>query len=181
VAPAQLPVGDYVISDRVCVERKAAGDLAASIRDGRLFDQAQRLLQTWPAPVLVIEASTVDPMPESWRGAVCKVVEQGVTVLQTRDLEDTAGWIARLAKRARRCPSQVGALPTGRRRSPIGAAAQAELMLTSVHGISPATARRVLGHFGSVAGVARAELRDLREVPGVGPGRARALREALHG
>lgn len=178
---AQLPVGDYVISDRICVERKARGDLAASIRDGRLFEQAERLLQAWPSPVLVIEDSPVDPMPESWRGAVCKLVEQGVTVLQTRDVEDTAAWIARLAKRARRDPSRVGVLPTGRRRSPAAAAAQAELMLTCVRGISPATARRLLGHFGSVARMAGADVRELRQVRGVGIGRAQALRDALAG
>jgi len=97
------------------------------------------------------------------------------------DVENSAGWIARLAKRARRDPSQVGVLPNGRRRSPPGAAAQAELMLTCVHRISPATARRLLGHFGSVAEVAAADLRALQQVPGVGKGRARALREALHG
>lgn len=176
---AQLPVGDYVVSARVCVERKARGDLAASIRDGRLFDQAERLLQAWPSPVLVVEDSPVDPMPEGWRGAVCKLVEQGITVLQTDGVEDTAAWVARLAKRARRHPDQVGLLPTGRRRSPREAAAQAELMLSCVHGVSPATARRLLGHFGSVARVATADLRELQQVPGVGKGRAQALRDAL--
>lgn len=135
---AQLPVGDYVVSERICVERKARGDLAASIRDGRLFEQAERLLAACP-PVLVIEDPPVDPLPEAWRGAVCKLVEQGVTVLQTRGVEDTAAWIARLAKRARRDPSQVGLLPTGMRRSPAGALAQAEMMLSCVHGMSPAT------------------------------------------
>jgi DNA excision repair protein ERCC-4 len=176
---AQLPVGDYVVSERICVERKARGDLPASIRDGRLFEQAERLLQAWPSPVLVIEDLHVEPMPESWRGAVSKLLEQGVTVLQTRNAEDTAAWIARLAKRARRDPSRVGLLPTGRRRSPPGADAQAELMLTSVHGISPATARRLLAHFGSVARVATAGARELQEVAGVGKGRARALRDVL--
>lgn len=102
-------------------------------------------------------------------------------MLQTRGIEDSAAWIARLAKRARRDPALVGLLPTGRRRSPPGAAAQAELMLTCVHGISPATARRLLGHFGSVAGVAEADLRALQAVPGIGRGRAPALRDALGG
>ena len=176
---AQLPVGDYVISQWVCVERKARGDLGASIRDGRLFEQAERLLQDWPSPVLLVEDVPVDPLPESWRGAVCKLVEQGVTVLQTRDLEDSAAWIARLAKRARRHPDTVGVLPLGRKRSPVAAAAQAEMMLTCVHGISPATARRVLRHFGSVAAVAAADERALREVAGVGKLRAGALRAAL--
>lgn len=176
---SQLPVGDYVISARVCVERKAGGDLGASIRDGRLFEQAERLLEAWPSPVLLIEAPPVSPLPEQWRGAVCKLVEQGVSVLQSQSVEDSAAWIGRLAKRARRDPSRIGVLPVGRRRSALGADAQAELMLACVHGISPATARRVLRHFGSVERVAAASARELQAVPGVGKGRAAALRAAF--
>ena len=131
--------------------------------------------------MLLVEDCPVEPMPESWRGAVCKLVEQGVTVLQTRDAEDSAAWIARLAKRARRDPARIGLLPTGRRRSPVAAAAQAELMLTCVRGISPAAARRLLDHFGSVAEVAAADARALQAVPGIGKGRAGALRDALGG
>ncbi len=179
LAAGQLPVGDYVVSDRVCVERKAGGDLSSSIRDGRLFEQAERLLEAWPSPVLLIEAAPVTPLPEQWRGAVCKLVEQGVTVLQATGPEDSAAWIARLAKRARRTPGQVGALPVGRRRSAREAAVQAEHMLSCVHGISPATGRRVLRHFGSIEAVAAAGLSELQEVPGVGRGRAQALRDAF--
>jgi hypothetical protein len=40
---ARLPAGDYVVSDRLVVERKGATDLAASIKDRRLFEQLGRL------------------------------------------------------------------------------------------------------------------------------------------
>src|SRR3712207_8568162 len=51
----QLPVGDYVLSDRVVVERKTGADLAASIKDRRLFEQIERLGEAYPAVVLVVE------------------------------------------------------------------------------------------------------------------------------
>jgi hypothetical protein len=81
---AQLPVGDYVISERVCVERKAGSDLAASIRDGRLFEQVERLLQTRPSPVLMSRTARAGsrawpsaPAGTRARSACCPTVAAG--------------------------------------------------------------------------------------------------------
>ena len=57
--PEQLPAGDYVISDRLVVERKTGADLAASIKDRRLFEQIERLKETFEAVVLVVEGEPV--------------------------------------------------------------------------------------------------------------------------
>lgn len=43
VAFVQLDIGDYLIDDRILIERKSLVDLAASIKDGRLFRQTLRL------------------------------------------------------------------------------------------------------------------------------------------
>ncbi|MGC8850441.1 MAG: helicase-related protein, partial [Candidatus Bathyarchaeia archaeon] len=40
---ASLPHGDYILSERVAVERKTINDFASSIIDGRLFEQASTL------------------------------------------------------------------------------------------------------------------------------------------
>ena len=50
-----LPVGDYVLGLGLAVERKGPIDLGASIRDGRIFDQAVRLQSTFPQAVLILE------------------------------------------------------------------------------------------------------------------------------
>ena len=52
---AQLPVGDYIISDRTCVERKTVPDFEKSIMDNRLFDQIKRLSESFAKPILLIE------------------------------------------------------------------------------------------------------------------------------
>jgi ERCC4-type nuclease len=46
---ARLPAGDYVVSDRLVVERKGPTDLAASIKDRRLFEQLARLAEAYPS------------------------------------------------------------------------------------------------------------------------------------
>ena len=174
-----LPVGDYVLGPGLAVERKGPNDLGASIRDGRIFDQAVRLQSAFPQAVLVLEGEPSGIAEDAWRGAVCRLVEDGFTVLHSLDAEDSAAWIARLAKRAWR------AAPTtrheGPRRAPRHPSAQAEVMLSVVPGISTTMARSLLAAFGSVAGVAAAAPEGLRRHPGIGRVRAARLAEALHG
>lgn len=174
-----LPVGDYVLGTGLAVERKGPTDLGASIRDGRIFDQAVRLQSAFTQAVLLVEGEPRGIAEDAWRGAVCRLVEDGFTVLHSLDAEDSAAWIVRLAKRARR-PGPT-ARTEGPRRSPRHPSAQAEAMLSVVPGISTAMARSLLAVHGSLAAVAAASPADLRRHPGIGRVRAARLVEALHG
>ena len=51
----QLSVADYVISDRVGIERKSAQDFSDSIKDGRLFKELIELLSNFERPILILE------------------------------------------------------------------------------------------------------------------------------
>jgi DNA excision repair protein ERCC-4 len=174
-----LPVGDYVLGVGLAVERKGPTDLGASIRDGRIFDQAVRLQAAFAQAVLVLEGEPSGIAEDAWRGAVCRLVEDGFTVLHSLDVEDSAAWIIRLAKRARR----AGPTPRtdGPRRAPRHPSAQAEAMLTVVPGISRTMARSLLASYGSVAAIAEAAPEDVRRHPGIGRVRAGRLAEALKG
>jgi DNA excision repair protein ERCC-4 len=112
------------------------------------------------------------------RGSV-PLVEDGFTVLHSLDVEDSAAWIVRLAKRARRGAPTKRA--DGPRRAPRHPSAQAEAMLSVVPGISAAMARSLLAAYGSLAAVAAAAPEGLRRHPGIGRVRAARLAEALHG
>ena len=175
---ADLPVGDYVLGPGLAVERKGPADLGASIRDGRLFDQAERLQSVFPQAVLLLEG---EPRiaEDAWRGAVCRLIEDGFTVLHSLDADDSAAWLVRLAKRARR-PAPT-TRTEGPRRAPRHPSAQAEVMLSIVPGISAVMARSLLTSYGSLAAIADAGPDDLRRHPGIGRVRAARLAEALHG
>jgi ERCC4-type nuclease len=174
-----LPVGDYVLGPGLAVERKGPADLGASIRDGRIFDQAVRLQSAFPQAVLLVEGEPRWIAEDAWRGAVCRLVEDGFTVLHSLDVEDSAAWIVRLAKRARRAAPTVRT--EGPRRAPRHPSVQAELMLSVVPGISRSMARSLLAAYGSVEAVAAAAPRELRRHPGIGRVRADRLAEALRG
>lgn len=178
VQVTDLPVGDYVLGPGLAVERKGPTDLGASIRDGRLFDQAARLQSTFPQAVLLIEGEPRIAQ-DAWRGAVCRLVEDGFTVLHSHNAADSAAWIVRLAKRARRVAPT--ARIDGPRRAPRHPSVQAEVMLSVVPGISLAMARSLLSAYGSVAAVSAAAPEGLRRHPGIGRVRAARLAEALHG
>ena len=174
-----LPVGDYVLGLGLAVERKGPADLGASIRDGRIFDQAVRLQSAFAQAVLLVEGEPRGIAEDAWRGAVCRLVEDGFTVLHSLDAEDSAAWIVRLAKRARR------AAPTSRadgpRRAPRHPSAPAEVMLSVVPGISSTMARGLLAAHGSLAAVAAAAPDELRRHPGIGRVRAARIAEAMRG
>lgn len=173
-----LPVGDYVLGPGLAVERKGPSDLGASIRDGRLFEQAVRLQSTFVQAVLLIEGEPRFVAEDAWRGAVCRLVEDGFTVLHSLDVEDSVAWLVRLAKRARRPAATVRA--EGPRRVPRHPSAQAEVMLSVVPGISTTMSRSLLDAYGSLAGVAAAAPEGLRSHPGIGPVLAGRVAEALH-
>jgi DNA excision repair protein ERCC-4 len=174
-----LPVGDYVLGLGLGVERKGPTDLGSSIRDGRIFDQAVRLQSSFAQAVLVLEGEPQGIAEDAWRGAVCRLVEDGFTVLHSLDAEDSAAWIVRLAKRAQRTGPTTR--NEGPRRAPRHPSAQAEAMLTIVPGISTTMARSLLGAYGSVAAVAAAAPEGLLRHPGIGPVRAGRLAQALNG
>ena len=55
VVPCTLTVGDYVLTPDICIERKSIKDLVSSFKSGRLFNQAETMLQHYKYPMLLIE------------------------------------------------------------------------------------------------------------------------------
>lgn len=69
VVPCLLTVGDYVLTPTICIERKSVRDLISSFKNGRLFNQAETMLQHYKHPMLLIEfeqnkSFTLDPFAD---------------------------------------------------------------------------------------------------------------------
>jgi DNA excision repair protein ERCC-4 len=170
----RLPAGDYVVSDRLVVERKGPTDLAASIKDRRLFEQLARLADAYPSVVLIVEGDPVHMHEAAWQGALGRALTLGASVLRTTDAQDSAAWIARLYRQEGKPPSGPRGMPRVRR--PTDDDLQtAEDVLRSLPGISTVGAGRLLAHFGSLERVFAARSEELLEVRGIGPVRALRL------
>jgi Fanconi anemia group M protein len=178
--PRQLDVGDFVLSDRVAVERKTTADFVDSLVDGRLFDQL-RQLKAYPRPFLLLEGDSLyghrNVSAEAIVGAVASiVVEYGIPVLQTKDPLDTARFLVAVAKREQQRDNRRIAVRAGK---PMEDAERQVFLLGGLPGVSDVLARRLLDRFGSVAAVLAAPVRDLAEVDGIGPGKASEIRRIL--
>ncbi|OMH80751.1 DNA repair endonuclease XPF [Zancudomyces culisetae] len=55
VVPRTLLIGDYVLHDQLCVERKAVPDLIQSLASGRLYSQAGAMREHYKSSALLIE------------------------------------------------------------------------------------------------------------------------------
>jgi ERCC4-type nuclease len=177
-----LPAGDYDVGNGALVERKTVRDLHESIRSGRLWPQLGRLRRLSTVPYVLIEGQDLDrgPLePNLVRGACLAVLGQGVGVIWTQNVADSARWLDLLAKRrdAGRRPRRDRPAYAQRRKATVDDAGEA--MLAAVPGISSASARELLRRFHSVAAVVQAGPRAWETVPGIGRAKAEALRRAV--
>ncbi|MCJ7648255.1 MAG: hypothetical protein MUP85_06555 [Candidatus Lokiarchaeota archaeon] len=102
----QLDVADIIISEEVAIERKEGSDFVSSIMDNRLFEQMMRLKETYSKPILILEGLNDNVFENtgmkinSIYGALCKVsYVMGISVVPTRNLDDTVIAIERIAFR----------------------------------------------------------------------------------
>jgi Fanconi anemia group M protein len=179
-----LQVGDYVLSDRVCVERKTTDDFLSTLVDGQrdLFGQLSDLRRSFDRPILVVEGSGLYTKrrvhPNAIRGALGSIaVDFGLPIIPTESAEDTAAFLYAVAKReqegGRHSPAMHG------RKSSLTLKEQQEYLISSVSNIGPVVAKRLLRHFGSVQNVINAPPKDLMAVPGIGPKTATRIREVV--
>ncbi len=105
VIQKMLDVGDYVVSDKVVIERKRASDFISSIVDGRLFEQAKKLADSCSRPVLILEGNLWSATRyrnvhvHAVLGALLTLaLKFNVLVLLSRDPEMTAFYIYDLAR-----------------------------------------------------------------------------------
>ncbi len=102
----RLDIADIIISSEIAIERKKGSDFISSIMDNRLFEQIVRLKDTYTTPILILEGLN-DKVFErtgmkisSIYGALSVVsYKLGISVIPTRNIEDTAIVIERIAYR----------------------------------------------------------------------------------
>ena len=102
----QLDIADVVVSDEVAIERKEGFDFVSSIMDNRLFEQIMRLQETYNTPILILEGlndnvfENVGMKISSIYGALAFIsYKLGIAVIPTRNIEDTAIVVERVAYR----------------------------------------------------------------------------------
>ena len=179
-----LKVGDYVLSDRVCVERKTADDFLNTLFDPArgLFDQIINMKREYLRPVMIVEGEGLYTKrrisPEAIHGIIASImVDYGIPVLFTANEEDTASYIYTLARREQLDRKRT-VNPHARKSSQTLSERQ-EYLVSAISEVGPVIARNLLSHFGSVKNIAEASVEELQAVDKVGPKTAARIREIM--
>ena len=178
---AQLPVGDYILSERMCVERKTVRDFESSIISARVFDQLDRLNRDFRKPLLLLEGNDTEFTMQKnvILGAIISIYgDYNVQVIRSGDAGETVTTLARLAEREQeekvREPRIIGS-----KRAYTNSQWQV-LILGSMPGIGPKLAISLIRHFKTIRGVVSAEPDDLMEVEKIGKKKADKIYDLLN-
>jgi Fanconi anemia group M protein len=178
----QLDVGDYVVSDRIGVERKSSEDFVRTLFDNRLFEQLRALKAAYETPILIIEGERTftahDAHVSSIRGAIATIAaDMGIGIIHSSSLEESAAYLILLARREQEQKAGVPRARGDKRERDMRS--QMVFIVEGLPGVSAKLARRLLEHFGSVGAVFSASAEDLMGVEGIGEKTAERIREAI--
>jgi Fanconi anemia group M protein len=181
-----LEVGDYVLSDRVVVERKTVTDFLDTLlgSDRSLFAQLKDAARHYARPVVIIEGGGLyeerNVHPNAIRGALASMaVDFGASVMQTADEDGTADLLETIARREQESSDREVSVHAEKSTKTLPE--QQEYVVSSIAEVGPVTARALLHHFGSVEAVMTADEESLQAVDGVGAVTAERIREVVGG
>ncbi len=176
-----LSVADYVLSDRVAVERKTDRDFVESIvkKDRDLFNQLARLKSAYSRPLLIIEGENLYRInPTAVRGAIAAItVDFGIPVIWTRNSDETAEYLAIIARREQVIKKRKPALHDGKTKKTLKE--MQEYVVSSLSNVGPVTAKNLLDYFQTVERIVTAKEDELTKVPNVGLKTARRIRKLV--
>ena len=177
-----LAVGDYVLSDRVVVERKTVPDFLDTLTGGdrSLFEQVGDDARNYARPVVVIEGEDLygqrNVHPKAIHGALASLaVDFGASVMRTDGEEATADLLEVIAEREQEEGDREVSVHGEKQSRTL--AEQQEYTVASIAEVGPVTARSLLEQFGSVEAVMTADEEELQEAEGVGGVTAERIRE----
>jgi len=173
-----LSVGDFVVSNRIVIERKTHSDFISSIIDGRIFEQAKNLKNNFKRPIILIEGYSTREMNENALKAALASLLVGfeISILTTKNPLDTARTIFWIAKKEQGEAGREIAIRVGKK--PKELRKLQEFIVCSIPGVSTKTAKKLLQHFGSVEKIFIANEKELQKA-GVGKKSAENIRRVL--
>ena len=182
----QLTVGDFILGEGVCCERKEAKDFLSSLMDGRLFDQARNMKESYSKPFLLVEGirnfeelySLRNINRKAIRGALISLnLDYGIPTFFTKNHVDTADFLLHVAQREQNGSSREMRLRNDKRAFTLKEYQQ--LVVESFPGIGPKLAKELLKKFGSVKKFVSATEKRLQKVEKIGEKKAKAIRKVL--
>ena len=176
----QLEVADYIVSDRVGIERKTVNDLLQSVIDQRLFRQLERMAGTFERPLLIVEGeqktlfSARNIHPNTIHGVLSSItLDYGIPIIWTHSPKVTAAQIFWTA-----CREQGDAgrgLQTRVCKKRNSTPKQQEYLVAGIPNVNSVLSKRLLREFGTVKKVFSLKECDIMKVDGIGKKKAKSI------
>jgi ERCC4-type nuclease len=177
----RLRYGDYHIQPDWVIERKSSLDFNQSLIDGRLFRQISRLKRFYPYPFLIIEGNPfktpINIDSKAVKGAILTIQSVWyLPVIHSKSIADTCEILIMLAHYAMVNDGKY--LARGGYK-PKRIKARQIYFLSSLPGIGPVLAHRLLKKFRTIGNIITAESEELAQVDGIGSKIASNIRVLL--
>jgi len=178
-----LPVGDYVVDNRVFIERKTTKDFIRSIIDGRLFDQAAKLKKFGDKQLFIIEG--LNPglssgiSKKALEGAIISLAVSWQLPILYCDCPRHTAFIIGLIHAQITKQTGTAKEKTYWRKKSNNRELQKKNILESMPMIGPHLANELLNNFGSLNKIFDASVDELKDVPGIGKKKAEKIKWML--
>lgn len=182
---ADLPVGDYLLSDTLCVERKEINDYVSSLTSGHLHTQLHDLSTNFEVSYLIVEGIISEALMyrkikreaylSSLAGASLKRSEEGkkgiVQIINLETAFDTAVFLKSLNERLAGNEPRI----PGISRVKYGKSDRLVFIVSSLPGIGEIRAKKLLEHFGNLRSLINADEDEIASIRGIGANTAREI------
>jgi len=166
----QLPVADYIISERVGIERKSSQDFNDSIKDGRLFNELRELKNNFERAILILEG---DPFQNSsinenaLYGAITSIIlNLDISIYKTKNPEETATFLFQLAKKEQ--AEHKTQIKLRFEKAPIDLSRLLEFIIAGIPGVNYSRAKNLLSEFKTLQQIFNSDIPDLTKVENIG-------------
>jgi Fanconi anemia group M protein len=177
----KLDIGDYILSNRVAVERKTSKDFIDSIIDGRLFKEIIKLKNTYSRAFVVIEGEFIYGLiglnKNAIQGAIISIfLDYYIPVIFTETAEETAEWLYKIGKREISEKRKPVIRPD---KTPQDMKKVQEFILSGFPDIDNYRAKQLLSYFQTLEKIFNAPIEAITNVQGIGDKIAEKIKEIL--
>jgi len=163
----KLDVCDFVYNN-IGIERKTFFDFISSILDGRIFEQAKKMIETYEKRIIIVEGSgDVERINENYYLSVLSyLVLNNISIVFTKGKMETAKLIYWILKKEKSGDKNYSSYKIKKKNEDL--VEVQKRILSSFPGISTVLSDRIIKKFKSIKNFVLASEKDLMKVEGIG-------------
>ncbi|MEM5832317.1 MAG: ERCC4 domain-containing protein [Candidatus Aenigmatarchaeota archaeon] len=163
----KLDVCDFVYNN-IGIERKTFFDFISSILDGRIFEQANKMIETYEKRIIIVEGSgEVERINENYYLSVLSyLVLNNISIVFTKSKMETAKLIYWILKKEKSGDKNYSSYKIKKKNEDL--VEVQKRILSSFPGISTVLSDRIIKKFKSIKNFVLASEKDLMKVEGIG-------------